>query len=153
MSKTKWRGNFFVFWCNILWYDRTTGYKNVTVFTHSDDVETTWTAEILSWEKSKDGAIILLLILKCFAHFHSNLFSTKTTEVETLCFRACIPWTNKKVVDVVVWLWSYHIIIFKMIGKRELNHRLFEQLFITIKSSLSRFYSNPSSMSFRICIL
>ena len=100
--------------------------------------------QILSWEKSKDGAIILLLILKCFAHFHSNLFSTKTTEVETLCFRACIPWTNKKVVDVVVWLWSYHIIIFKMIGKKELNHRLFEQLFITIKASLSRFHSNPN---------
>ena len=109
--------------------------------------------QILSWEKSKDGAIILLLILKCFAHFHSNLFSTKTTEVETLCFRACIPWTNKKVVDVVVWLWSYHIIIFKMIGKRELNHRLFEQLYITINTSLPRFYSKTLSISYSICLL
>ena len=44
--------------------------------------------KILSWEKSIDGVIILLLILKCFAHFHSNLFSTKTSKVESvwLCF-------------------------------------------------------------------
>ena len=111
--------------------------------------------QILSWEKSKDGAIILLLILKCFAHFHSNLFSTKTSKVDSLCCftMAYIPWTQIKR-QYVCWknrhlsslILSHHNL--QNDWERKSNCRSFKYFLITTKIFFQNFF-----MCFHIIIL